>query len=174
MRQTLNRPSPGRRLAIICTVAAAAGAYVLYDRQQVRSQVQAREKLRVEQAAAADAALVKAMQKRQRADRARAAQAEAARRAAMTPGQLRRERIEQQFSGWDGSHHAVEQAIKARMNNPRSYVHERTTWVDRGIGHGITAHTTFRGTNAFNAVVRTVAVVELDESGDVTSVMIGR
>jgi len=87
----------------------------------------------------------------------------------MTPAEVRREKLHAQFSPWDGSHRATEQAILAHMNNPKSYEHVVTTTVDRGIGRGTRVTTKFRGTNSFNAVVVSFAVAEVDESGKVTA-----
>ena len=59
--------------------------------------------------------------------------------------------IRSQFSGWDGSHRGVEEAIKARMNNPKSYEHVQTRFaIQDGFA---TVITSFRGTNAFGGVV---------------------
>lgn len=74
-------------------------------------------------------------------------------------------RIKNQFSAWDGSHRNVEAAIKARMHNPRSYEHVETRYrVNDGT---ITIFTTYRGTNAFGAVVTNSSIALVDASGRV-------
>lgn len=65
--------------------------------------------------------------------------------------ELRQEGIERQFNPWDGSHIRATELIKASMNDPNSYEHVKTTYVDGGDHLVIT--TTFRGKNAFGGVV---------------------
>lgn len=81
-------------------------------------------------------------------------------RAAVTAS--RRQRIEQQFSGWDGSHRRLERYIKSRMNDPDSYQHVSTRFVDNSDSLLVT--TTFRGKNAFGGMVinHVAAIVSLD------------
>lgn len=149
---------------IVLTLAGAAGAYVVHDRAQFRAAVQAAEEARQRQAAQARAA-----EQERRAQQYAAENA--ARLAAMSPWERRQERLQrEQFHPWDGSHIAAEQAVQARMNNPRSYDHVGTTYVDHGEGRGITVHMRFRGTNAFGGVVLQRAVVEVDAGGRVTGV----
>lgn len=80
----------------------------------------------------------------------------AAERAAKAAEQARlaaRQRtIEQQFSQWDGSHRGLERIIKKSMNDPDSYKHDETSYVD--MGDYIVVKTSFRGKNAFGGVVR--------------------
>lgn len=63
----------------------------------------------------------------------------------------REETVRSAFSPWSGSHMRLERAIKAAMNDPKSFEHVRTTYVDRG-DHLIVT-TAFRGTNAFGGKV---------------------
>lgn len=73
--------------------------------------------------------------------------------------------IKGQFSGWDGSHHNVEAALKARMKNPKSYEHVETGYT---VGaDSITVVTTYRGTNGFGAVVTNQAIATVSMSGNV-------
>jgi len=168
------RRAPAQWLGVVLVSALALGAYAVYDRQQFRAAVQAREQQRLEQAEAvrADQARARAEQRRVAAEQRTAE--EAARRAAMSPWERRQEALKVHFSAWDGSHRAAERAIKARMNNPASYEHVVTTYVDRGHGRGIIVNTRFRGTNAFNAVITEHATVEVDEAGNVTGVKLSR
>lgn len=80
----------------------------------------------------------------------------------------REERIERQFSGWDGSHRNLERLVKDSMNDPDSYEHVKTVYWDRG--DTLKVVTTFRGKNAFGGmVVNSVgAIVDLD--GNILSV----
>jgi hypothetical protein len=72
-----------------------------------------------------------------------------------------------QFSQYDGSHRNVEAAIKARMNNPDSYKHVETRFVETP--SGAIVYSEFHGTNAFGGVITTTAVANVDRAGNVTS-----
>lgn len=63
----------------------------------------------------------------------------------------RAESIQSQFSSWDGSHHSVERAIKAMMNDPASYEHVETRYRDDGDTLYIVS--TIRGKNSFGGTV---------------------
>lgn len=84
--------------------------------------------------------------------------------------QRRKDAIDSQFSPWDGSHRAVERAIKASMKNPNSYEHVGTRYSTTK--NGLVVVTTFRGTNSFNAIITNIAVAKVDSSGRVTSLSI--
>ncbi|MCK7494827.1 MAG: hypothetical protein MZW92_29730 [Comamonadaceae bacterium] len=73
--------------------------------------------------------------------------------------------IQRQFSGWDGSHPAVEQAIKASLHNPASYEHVETRYSDTG--DSLVVVTKFRATNGFGAIVTNTAVGTVDDRGEV-------
>lgn len=66
--------------------------------------------------------------------------------------EARKNRIKSQFSAWDGSHNALERIIKDAMNDPGSYEHVSTAYWDRG--DHLIVQTTFRGKNAFGALMR--------------------
>jgi hypothetical protein len=73
--------------------------------------------------------------------------------------------VKSQFSSWDGSHRAVEQAIKARMKNPASYTHVDTRY---SVGtDSLSVVTSYRGTNGFGAIVTNQAVATVDRAGNV-------
>ena len=67
------------------------------------------------------------------------------------PAEVRRELLESGFSFWDGSHIELTRLIKKAMNDPGSYEHVDTTYIDRGDYLVVT--TTFRGRNGFGALV---------------------
>lgn len=75
--------------------------------------------------------------------------------------------VKSQFSGYDGSHRNVEAAIKAAMRNPKSYEHVETRYLVNP--DTITVFTTYRGTNAFNAIVTNTVVATVDANGNVLS-----
>ena len=58
-----------------------------------------------------------------------------------------------QFSDWDGSNKYLVTAVKKAMKNPASFKHVETKF-DYGSGYSyIRVYMTYRGTNAYNAVV---------------------
>lgn len=69
------------------------------------------------------------------------------------------------FSLWDGSYDPLEKAIKKSLNDPSSYKHDETTY--RLVLHSnkepyAIVETKFRAKNAFNAMIKCGAVVEVD------------
>lgn len=91
-------------------------------------------------------------------ERKRKAAAEAAAKAE------REKRIEEQFSGWDGSHRNFERMIKNAMNDPDSYEHVETRY--RDMGKTIRVYCTFRGKNAFGGIVKNTKVADFDLDGN--------
>ena len=81
----------------------------------------------------------------------------------------RREMVEAAFSAWDGAHIGLAAFIKENMNNPKSYDHVKTTFRDDG--DYITVQTTFRGTNAFNAIVPTTITAKCSLDGQVLEII---
>lgn len=51
---------------------------------------------------------------------------------ARTPEQIRKDRIELQFSPWDGSHRNLTKATKDALRDPGSFEHVKTVYFDRG------------------------------------------
>ena len=82
--------------------------------------------------------------------------------------EARRLNIKKQFSAWDGSHRRLEQYIKENMNDPKSYEHIETRYVEKD--GGLLIITSFRGKNAFNAVVKQQAAAVADLDGNLLSV----
>jgi hypothetical protein len=76
----------------------------------------------------------------------------------------RRKKIESQFSSWDGSHRNFERLIKQAMNDPSSYDHVDTRYVDKG--KFIRVYCTFRGKNAFGGIVKNTKVADFDIDGN--------
>lgn len=74
----------------------------------------------------------------------------------------RKERIEKNFSGWDGSHHYLKHLVKEALRDPNSFEHIETGYEDKGSYLLVTM--TYRGRNGFGGmVVETVrARVSLD------------
>lgn len=105
-------------------------------------------------------------QKLERFTKARDALAtkEAAALAAATAKAEHRQKIEEQFSGYDGSHRKFERLIKQAMNDPDSYDHVETKYIDKG--SFIRVFCTFRGKNAFGGLVKNTKVADFSISGD--------
>jgi len=82
----------------------------------------------------------------------------------------RKKDIERQFSGWDGSHHAVVEETKNRMSNPDSFEHIETRYKETETGISVVMR--FRGSNAFGGVVTNIAFAEVNENGRVISLTI--
>lgn len=76
--------------------------------------------------------------------------------------------VKRLFSGWDGSVHVVEKAVKARLKDPDSYKHVETKYIDSGVGN-IKVFTQYRARNAFNAVVSGTAFAEVSPTGELIS-----
>ena len=84
-----------------------------------------------------------------------------------TPARINR--IKSQFSGWDGAHKNLEQLIKKGMNDPSSYEHVETSYVD--MGTHLIVKTTFRGKNGFGALVRNTVAAKTSLDGDVLKII---
>lgn len=71
-------------------------------------------------------------------------------------------RVAAGFSNWDGSHTALTKWIKESMNDPSSYEHIKTTYIDNGKTLQITAQ--YRGKNAYGALIKahTQAIADYD------------
>lgn len=77
------------------------------------------------------------------------------------------------FSGWDGSYRPLEKQIKASMNDDSSYKHVSTVYhlILNKDPHAI-VKTTFRGTNAYGAVVKQTVAARVDvRTGEVVSIL---
>ena len=81
----------------------------------------------------------------------------------------RKEEIGKQFSAWDGSNYTLEKYIKSSMNDPDSYEHVETRYVDNG--NDITVYTKFRGTNAFGGKVVNVVGARMSLSGEILEIL---
>jgi hypothetical protein len=86
-----------------------------------------------------------------------------------TPDELRKQRIEKAFSPWDGSHRELERFIKKSMNDPDSYKHEETFYLDKG--DYLLVKTTFRGKNAFGGTVKNWIVAKADLDGNIIEIV---
>ena len=74
----------------------------------------------------------------------------------------RKEKIKNQFSGWDGSHYSLVRLVKQNMHDDSSFEHVETRFKD--MGEYVFVIMKFRGNNAFGAKIINVvtANVSLD------------
>lgn len=79
----------------------------------------------------------------------------------------RRQLVDQSFSV-NGSHKGLTAHLKASMNDPESYQHLNTTFIDRGTFIIVT--TTSLGKNAFGGTVKTTVRATTDLHGHVLTV----
>lgn len=79
--------------------------------------------------------------------------------------QTREQKIRAQFSGWDGSHINLTKVIKASMNDPASYEHVETRFIDRE--EYVLVITKFRGNNVYGGKVVNVMFAQVTSNGDV-------
>jgi hypothetical protein len=77
--------------------------------------------------------------------------------------------IRLQFSAWDGSHYNLEKHIKKNMNDPDSYKHVETRYVD--LETYLIVTTTFRGKNGFGGVVTNNITAKVDMNGNILEVV---
>jgi len=77
--------------------------------------------------------------------------------------------IETQFSAWDGSHIQLTRLIKKSMNDPNSYEHVSTTYSESR--DFLIVLTTFRGNNAFGAMVKQSVKAKVGLDGEVIEVL---
>jgi hypothetical protein len=87
----------------------------------------------------------------------------------------REQRIESQFSAWDGSHRKLERYVKSQMNDPGSYEHVKTKYrifspTSEFPGH-IVVSTTYRGKNVFGGVVSNTTIAVIDMNGNVKKIL---
>ena len=80
----------------------------------------------------------------------------------------RRDKINRQFSIWDGSHRNLTRYIKQKMNDPDSYEHIQTTWLDKK--NYILVQTECRGKNAFGAKIINVVTAKVDLDGNILQI----
>ena len=86
----------------------------------------------------------------------------------ISQAQARKKEIESQFSPWDGSHRDLERRIKDAMNDPDSYKHYKTVYVDHG--DYITVSTEFGGKNGFGGMVRNTISADYSIDGTLIKV----
>lgn len=81
----------------------------------------------------------------------------------------RKQKVDSQFSGWDGSHIKLTQALKASMNDPKSYEHVETVYWD--MGDHLIVQTKYRGNNAFGGKVFGMIKAKVSMVGEIIEVI---
>ncbi len=87
----------------------------------------------------------------------------------LTPKELRQQRIEEQFSGWDGSHRNLEKYIKRFLNDPDSYEHSETRYNDKG--SYLEVLTIYRAKNGFGAMRLGAVKAKVSLDGEVMEIL---
>lgn len=77
--------------------------------------------------------------------------------------------IEKQFSSWDGSHRILSKAIKKVMNDPSSFEHVETVYID--MGDHLIVTTKYRGKNAFGGKVLGMVKAKVNLDGQVLEIL---
>lgn len=83
----------------------------------------------------------------------------------------RQERIENQFSSWDGSHFKLTRRIKKSMHNPKSYKHVKTAWVEHR--DYINVVTQYQGENLFGVTVTNSIIERVNLNGEILEIVDG-
>ena len=84
----------------------------------------------------------------------------------------RKDRIESQFSWWDGSHKGLTKYIKKRMRNSDSYEHASTTYIDKG--NYLKVYTSYKSVlPGLDIVVTHIVVAEVNLKGKVIKIISG-
>lgn len=81
----------------------------------------------------------------------------------------RAEKIQSQFSAWDGAHKELKEAVKLIMNDPGSFEHASSRYVDHQTY--LTVTMVYRGKNAFGGVVPGVIVADVDLDGNIIKII---
>jgi len=77
--------------------------------------------------------------------------------------------VENQFSSWDGSHPGLTRLIKEHMNDPKSFEHIETRFID--YDDYIYVITTFTGKNVFGGRVKQTVTANVDFEGNVIEIL---
>lgn len=83
--------------------------------------------------------------------------------------EIRKQKIEKQFSAWNGAHKNLQQIIKESAGDPESYEHIKTVYWDKS--DHLVVETTYRIKNGFGALVLDSIKVKIDLDGEVYAVV---
>jgi hypothetical protein len=79
------------------------------------------------------------------------------------------QKIENQFSAWDGSHMKLEALLKANLNDPKSYEHVKTTYID--YDDHLFVIMSYRAKNGFGALTFGEVRAEVDMDGNIQKII---
>ena len=82
---------------------------------------------------------------------------------------LRKSKIEENFSAWDGSHIGLTRFVKNNMNDPDSFDHIETRYFDNGDHLVVTMR--FRGANVYGGKVINTIMAKVSIDGDVLEII---
>lgn len=85
----------------------------------------------------------------------------------LSEGEIRNQKIQECFSGWDGSHINLTNLIKESLNDSDSYKHIETTYIDKDSILIIKA--TFSAKNGFGGTIKQTVLVESNMNCDITN-----
>lgn len=83
--------------------------------------------------------------------------------------EIRMEKIQGQFSAYDGRHKNLTNIVKAGINDPRAFEHVKTTYTDKG--KYLLVRMVFRGKNAFGGIVVNTLRAKVNIDGDVLEIL---
>lgn len=81
----------------------------------------------------------------------------------------RQNKINSQFSGYDGSHSTLKRVVKENMKDPSSFDHIKTNYEDNG--SYILVQMSYRGKNSFGAKVIQTTTAKIDLDGNIISIL---
>lgn len=81
----------------------------------------------------------------------------------------RQNKINRQFSGYDGSHSTLKRLVKENMKDPSSFDHIKTNYEDKG--SYILVQMSYRGKNSFGAKVIQTTTAKIDLDGNIISIL---
>lgn len=87
----------------------------------------------------------------------------------LTKAEIHKQNIEKLFHPWDGSNIELEKRIKESLNDPESYEHVTTTYVDTG--DFLSVKTIFTAKNGFGGVIKQEVVVQQDTLGNIIKIV---
>ena len=89
-----------------------------------------------------------------------------------TAHEIKEEKIEKLFSAYDGHHYGLTRMIKNAMHDPSSYDHIATRHeCDTDTCNSLLVRTSYRGKNAFGAIVKGRIVARVDLEGNITEIV---
>jgi len=86
-----------------------------------------------------------------------------------TKAEIHKQNIEKLFHPWDGSNIELEKKIKESLNDPESYEHITTTYIDTG--DFLSVKSIFTAKNGFGGVIKQEVVIQQDTLGNIIKVV---